>query len=99
MSIKPGVLCYLIRSEERPEWVGRVVTALDAPRERKALHRDGTLVVGLGVAIEAPWLPPRKEGQLWVVDPDRLRPIAGPGVVDEVEADQNRFQKTTVLRR
>ena len=86
MSIKPGTLCYVIRSPVYSEWVGRIVTTVGWPSEMVGRKPDGEMVAGLGVEVAADWLPPSSLG--WIVRPEFLRPIAGPGIADEVEREK-----------
>lgn len=77
--IGPGVLCWVRREDVRPEWIGRVVEAIDHPYR----IANGEVMV----PIQADWLPSPAPFR-WQINIIGLVPINPRGDADALLRDE-----------
>lgn len=76
--IRPNTLCWLLRCDHDPAWVGRVVTAVREVRAGQVRDSRGQTGVASCWVVCAPWLPPCPYGAAWAVEARHLQPIVDP---------------------
>jgi len=74
--IKPDMLCWIIRCQTDPKWIGRVVKTVAWSDERQVW------------AVTADWLPPPPWGIYWTAKSSSLKPLHDPDldVTDRTDA-------------
>ncbi len=85
--IKPGMLCWVVRAEGRPEFVGRVVTAVRfhyGVMSHSLLHGRRAIDAW---EVSAPWLPAAPHGIGWLKRAADLKPIHDPDLDTENQND------------
>lgn len=76
--ITPGTLCWLVRCDYEPSWVGRVVTAVRFVESRRVIHQGRQFFIQAVWELSAPWMPPGPFGLKWSAPASYLRPIIDP---------------------